>query len=257
AGARLGEEAILQLFDGEHPIGEVREQLEHLELSRREPHVFSLPGDAAVSEVDAQGWSLQYRAAVLGATAQQRPDAREELGQAERLDEVVVAAEVEAPHAVGLGVAGADEQHLALETRVAELGGQLEAGVLPRADHHVEGREGEALLGAGPRGGGLGGPPLDLVALMPERLGERAADVGVVLEQQDLHPLTPALSAEDRLSRSGAAVHALHMRRDGGGATGGGRTHDIPSPAKHRSGGADRGKGLYGGGPSDRVRSST
>src|SRR5690606_20409826 len=101
AGAGLGEEPLLQLLGGEDPLGVVGEELEHLELPRREPHLLVLPGDAPVREVHVQGGPGQHRAAGLGAAAQQRPHARQELGQAEGLHEVVVATEVEAPHAVG------------------------------------------------------------------------------------------------------------------------------------------------------------
>ena len=70
--------------------------------------------------------------------AQDRADARDELAGAERLDDVVVGAELEAEHAVGLVAAGGEHDH-----RHALVGAQLAQQVEARAvgEHDVEEHE--------------------------------------------------------------------------------------------------------------------
>jgi hypothetical protein len=117
--------------------------------------------------------------------AQHGADAAAQLGQAERLGDVVVGAGLEALHRVGLAVERGehdDRDHVA-------LGAQLARDVVARRprpqrdveQHHVEAvlrRVRERLLAVGHRG--------DVVALARERALDQRAEVRLVVDDQDL-----------------------------------------------------------------------
>src|SRR3954453_1610337 len=120
-----------------------------------------------------------------GGAAQHGADAGGDLAGAERLDDVVVGAELEADHAVGLLAPGGqhDDRHL----RVApDLAGDVVARAV--GEHEVEQDEvradGRRLLERG--GGGAG--HLEMEALAREGLGEGLRDGRLVLDQEDRPP---------------------------------------------------------------------
>ena len=71
-----------------------------------------------------------------GPTPQDRPDAGEELGEGERLDEVIVRPQLEAPHPVGDGVHRGQEQDRRVPPGFPQLGDDRPA--LAAGEHHVE-----------------------------------------------------------------------------------------------------------------------
>ena len=125
----------------------------------------------------------------LGRASEQRAHACHELGEAERLDEVVVTTDVEPANGVELGVPRADEQDLTGVPDVAQVGSEVEAGVLAAGEHDVEDGEVERrrrqrlvrLLEVVSRD--------DVVASPPEHLHQRLGDVGLVFEQKYAHGL--------------------------------------------------------------------
>ena len=119
--------------------------------------------------------------------AQHRADARDHLGAAERLDDVVVGAELEPDDAVGLGPARGqhhDRDVAAAAQRAADVAavavGQREV------EQDDVGLDLVRELERARRGGGHE----RLEALARERLGERAGDARLVLDEQ--HPAASA-----------------------------------------------------------------
>ena len=117
----------------------------------------------------------------LGA-AQDGADAGDHLGAAERLDHVVVGAELEADDAVGLGAAGGED-----DDRDAGAGADRAADVAAVAVGQVEVEQDQVGLEAL---GQLERPrrrarDVRLEPLAGERLGERLGDRALVLDEQD------------------------------------------------------------------------
>ena len=118
--------------------------------------------------------------------AQHGADAGDDLGAAERLDHVVVGAELEADDAVGLRAAGGEH-----DDRHAGAGADRAADVAAVAVGQVEVEQdqvGVEALGQLERAGG-GAGDVRLEALAGERLGERLRDRALVLDEQDAGPL--------------------------------------------------------------------
>ena len=131
------------------------------------------------------GASGGLRGGALGA-AQHGADAGDHLGAAERLDHVVVGAELEADDAVGLRAAGGQD-----DDRDARAGADRAADVAPVAVGQVEVEQdqvGLEALGQLERAG-RGARDVGLEALAGERLGERLGDRALVLDEQDAGPL--------------------------------------------------------------------
>ena len=116
--------------------------------------------------------------------AQDRADARDELAGAERLDDVVVGAELEAQHPVGLVAAGGEHDH-----RHALVGAQLAQQVEARAvgEHDVEEHEVGALAAGDLEAGGERAGRLRAEALAGEGFRQRNRDRLLVLDEQH-HP---------------------------------------------------------------------
>ena len=81
--------------------------------------------DAARDEVDLQVARLQPKHVRRPAAAEHRADAREQLGQRERLDQIIVGAQVQPAHPIVDAVARGQDQHrrldLALPQRLQDL----------------------------------------------------------------------------------------------------------------------------------------
>ena len=130
--------------------------------------------------------------------AQQRPHAREQLLQRERLHHVVVGARVESVHAVGDRVARRQHQHRGSVVALAQHPADLEAVELRH--QHVEHdrvrvlprcRRQRLLAVAGQR---------NLIALQINRALERAAQLRLVVHDQDSHPPILVALAESGLN---------------------------------------------------------
>ena len=92
--------------------------------------------DSVGGRIEAQVADLEHGRTLAVAAARERAQAREQLGERERLDEVVVGAGVEARDAVVDGVARREHQHGRPDTARAQAATGLEA-VDPR-QHHVQ-----------------------------------------------------------------------------------------------------------------------
>ena len=116
--------------------------------------------------------------------AQDRADAGDELAGAERLHDVVVGAELEAQHAVGLVAAGGEHDH-----RHALVGAQLAQQVEARAvgEHDVEEHEVGALAAGDLEAGRQRAGRLRAEALASEGFRQRNGDGVFVLDEQH-HP---------------------------------------------------------------------
>ncbi len=129
------------------------------------------------------GVAQHLAVAAVARAAQQRPQARLELAQRERLDEVVVGADVEALDAIVDRVAGGQHQHRRPVAGLAHAAAHLEAvepGHRDVEDHRVGGRgreRVERLLAVGGE--------RDLVAVEPQRALERPPNGGLVIDDKD------------------------------------------------------------------------
>ena len=130
-----------------------------------------------------------------------RLQAGQQLGERERLGEVVVAAGLQAVHAVVDAVPRAEEQHRRGDGGVAERGDQAEA--VEAGQHHVDdGRvvaararqleTGHAVLG-----------DVDGKALLAQAAGDEPGDAAIVFDDEDPHAGGLGLAPQDLL-------HLLH-----------------------------------------------
>ena len=190
--------------DGARVPHQELEQLKLLAAQLQRPSVQRrlVPGRVEPQRADLQG-PFAGLARDRGA-AQHGPDARDHLAGAERLDHIVVGAELEPDHPIGLFPAGGehDDRHLRAG---AQLSAHVEAG--PIREHHVEEDKVGIVTGELER---LGDSAchLRLEALAQEGLGQRLVDRGLVLDQED-RALRPAAHA--------CELFPLAPKRRGGG----------------------------------------
>ena len=104
-----------------------QEQLEQRELGPRQDELLAATGHLAGTGVQLEVGEAERGRLVVGAeSAQKRPDARDELLEGERLDEVVVGAGLEACDAVGDLVARGQHQDRELAPVGPQPAGELE-----------------------------------------------------------------------------------------------------------------------------------
>jgi hypothetical protein len=186
-----GERELAAAHDLAAPGGEGGEQAV---LRRRQGHCLAL--DAHRVRRWIHGEPLADRLGVVLPAPDQRVEPHHELLERERLDQVVVAARVEAREPVRQRVAGREEEHgRAHPPRAQRLAHVAPVGVRqPDVDHHhlrVEVLDAAEQLGA--VGGGL-----DLEALLAQAAHEHAPKVGVVFCQ--CHVSVHALRMPQRAS---------------------------------------------------------
>ena len=169
----------------EHLPGVGHEELEQQELGARE-----LDRPLTAPDLVRRGVEDEVREAHRGGVravgaAQQRAQARLELLQRERLDEVVVGARVEAGDPVVDRVAGGEHEHRRVVARLAQAHADLEPVELGHRDvehHRVVALSGEAVE----RFAAVTGQ-LDVVALEPEGAIQCGPDRGVVVDHEQPH----------------------------------------------------------------------
>ena len=168
--------------------GLAHEQGEEVELLARELQGLAVERHGARRRVELDRADL-LRAGRRGGrggarAAQDGADAGDELAGAERLDDVVVGAELEAQHAVGLVAAGGEHDH-----RHALVGAQLAQQVEARAvgEHDVEEHEVGALAPGDLEAGRERAGRLRAEALASEGFRQRNGDRLLVLDEQH-HP---------------------------------------------------------------------
>src|SRR6185436_1573770 len=165
------------------------ERLEDHRLALRERLLVPVEGAAAESlevelvAVEAQHVLLHDALAVPALPPQDRRDAREQLAEVEGLGEVVVAAGLEALHAVVDAAARREEQHRRVAAGGAGAPADLDA--VEAGQHHVEQHEVPALAGHARQPEGAVAGDLGRVALGLQVLGDPEREVALVLDEQD------------------------------------------------------------------------
>ena len=177
---------------GDDPVGVGHQVGEQLELGGRQrdraPGAQHLVADGVEFEV------ARDEPAVVGGAAgaaQDRPDAGDQLLQAERLGDVVVAARGQAVDLVLDAVLGGEEEHrqpvggARRGARPASSRSRLDhREAVHVGQHHVEHHQVGALAGDGGQRVGAGGRGDDLEADEPQGGGEQLPDVGFVVDDQ-------------------------------------------------------------------------
>ena len=165
--------------------GAAGQREQQLELLAGQLDRTAVDGHLVAAGVDDEPADGDHRV-LVGAShpPQHGPDARVELRGGERLDHVVVGAEVEHAHHLGLVVArgGDDHRHVADGAQHRQDVGAVDVGQAEIEQHDVGLRL--------DRGGQRGQARADrghAVPVLAQRAGEGGADRGVVLDEQHLH----------------------------------------------------------------------
>ncbi len=124
--------------------------------------------------------------------AQHGPDPGRQLLQPERLGQVVIAAQGEPGHLVGLGVPGGQEDHRNSQAVLAQPADHVEAvGV---GQHHVKDHQVERVIPGQPQRAGAGVRGGHRKAKEPQRGGDLVAQERLIIDHQQL----PMIGGEAR-----------------------------------------------------------
>src|SRR6266511_1394455 len=201
----------------QHPPDVVHQVAQQLELGRRQldaaagaPHLVALFVQLQVG--DPQPDRGRRRHPCAGA-AEHRPDAGEHLLEAERLGDVVVAADRQPGHLVLGGVPRRQEQHRGSRAARPEPAGHVEA--VQVGQHHVEDDQVRAVSLGGLQGLEAARGGCDLEAGEPQAGRQQLQDVGLVLDHQQpgLRLLTHGRLPWDRASSVVTIVPCWHAPR--------------------------------------------
>ena len=169
-----------------HLSGAAHEKLEELELARRELDLAPAAGHPPGDQIELEILDLEARGfAARGAPAQQRLDARQELGERERLGEIVIAPRLEPADAVVDAAEGGQHQHRSLDAPLAQTLDDREAVELRQ--HAIGHDEIELPLGGAVEPLAPIGGVLDGVAALAQPLDEEARGLGIVFDEQHVH----------------------------------------------------------------------
>ena len=194
--------------------------LEQRELARPQLDRRAAAVDLAGQAIEAQiGDGQRRRLDGALAAPRDRLQARQQLGEGERLGQVVVAAGLQALHAVVDAVPRAQEEHRGGDAGVAQRRDQAEAvearqhdvddgGVVRAGARQLESRH--AVLG-----------DVDGEALLSQAAGDEAGDAAIVFDDEDAH-VSPAGPAALCGRRSGARTASAGTLPGRSGARGGG-----------------------------------
>ena len=141
--------------------------------------------DGVAGGVELDAGVAQRLLGRAAAAPQQRPQARAELLERERLDQVVVGARVEALDAVGHGVARGQHQHRRAVARGPQAPADLEPVGL--GHQHVEDDRVRRRVGERVQRLGAVGRQLHAVAVHPQRAIQSVAHRGLIVHHQDPH----------------------------------------------------------------------
>ncbi len=139
---------------------------------------------------------IELRRGPAGVAARDRADARVQLVEVERLDEIVVGAGVEAGDAIAARVARRQHDHRGpvlarpqgtQDVEAVARDARPRARRVPGRQAEVEEDEIEALAGERAVGGGRIAHPVDRMALEAKRPLQALADHAVVLDQKQAH----------------------------------------------------------------------
>jgi hypothetical protein len=121
-----------------------------------------------------------------GGTAQQRPHARQQFVEIERLDQVIVGACIEPGDAIAHHIAGGERQHGHLVAAGAQIGQQLQAVAPRQAKVEQQQRVRRASI-EGARASQSILDPVDGMAVFTQAFGHGGADHRIVFDQQQAH----------------------------------------------------------------------
>ena len=96
-------------------------------LLRRQPDLYATAPDATLGRVEPQRADLEHGGPLDRAAPRDRSESRVQLGERERLRQVVVAAAVESRDTVRDGIPGSEEKHRCLHVLRAKAPADLEA----------------------------------------------------------------------------------------------------------------------------------
>ena len=174
-----------QLLLAHHPPRTGDHRFQHRLFPRGQGQRLLVEAEAPGAEVVDQGAAALQLFATEHAAAQQAPDPRLQLGQFERLCQVVVGAEIEAVHPVLHLAARSQHQHRQGLAAPAQARQHLEAVHPRQAD--VEDRQGVLLAGQGQ----VGGHPVLQQVYRPagalERLDHAFGELRMIFHQKDAH----------------------------------------------------------------------
>src|SRR2546427_1190078 len=182
-----------------------RSEVERIRPDARAPP-YRVDGEAA----EMQLWALDRLAA-----AHERPHPRFQFRERERLGDVVVGPEIEAPHAVRLGVVGGEKQDASLVASAAQLTQHVESVDARKAE--VEHDQVVVFLGASPQGKLPRSCMVHGVARLTERSYQPIGQRLVVLDDQNSHDkLSNRVELQDSTRRAPGflrGVRELHGKK--------------------------------------------
>ncbi|MCY1442845.1 hypothetical protein D9M71_592330 [compost metagenome] len=215
AGLAGNAQRVQQLLAAEHPLRLAEQGLQQAEFMAGQAQRLAAVGDAHAFAVHREG-TVRRRGFARRDTLEDGLDPRRHLARAERLDHVVVGADLQADHAVDLGVARGEEDHRHLGEAPQPLAG-LEAADIRQADVEDDQVEGLALqalqrlAGQCQPGGGE--------ALRLQCVEQRVGDGGFVFDDQDMrHSLLPEYQSAEQFGlpaakRSRGSTATWNLRR--------------------------------------------
>jgi len=162
-----------------------QEVLEHLEFLHGEVEGLRSPGDFVRDQIHLEILVLQLEDLIHSSPAQQRPDTRQELGECERLGEVIVGTLVEADDPVFDGVLRGQDKYWRLNATFAQRGEDIDP--VAARQHEIEQEEVEGALARQEEAFFSCGRNRDLVVLGLEARTQRIRDLRFVLDDQDVH----------------------------------------------------------------------
>jgi hypothetical protein len=174
-----------ELAAGEHTAGVAQEQLEELEFLQRHRHLAPVDRDLVAVNIHAHAAGLEHaviEVLVVNATAQNRPDAREQFTSRIRLRHVIVGPELKPDHDVDLAVLCGQHDDRNAGT-LPQFAAHLGAG--KAGQHQVEKHQfGTGAVEFGERLNPVGGDAR-LVALAGEQVRQWLGERGLVFDNED------------------------------------------------------------------------
>src|SRR6476620_9651293 len=206
-------DAVEDLRLGQHPLGVAHEVAQQLELGGRQLDRRTAAGDLVAVLVEGEVADDDDRVLVLrgddGGAAHERAKPGDDLLEAERLGDVVVAARGQPGDAVLDGVARREEEDRDALVVLAHPAEHLHTVHVRK--HHVEcHRVGLELTSRTDRGHAAAGRP-DLPALVAQRHAQQLGEVVLVVD--DEHPRRGAVGAHELLGAGRERVHVLTVTR--------------------------------------------